>query len=245
MNQHTAPFTEIPASNWLLHRLLRGVMLAGVVLIGPVVIYLLMALVLGLLSVHRAYQPHKGDILIYLETNGVHTDLLLPAQNRQVDWTRRFAPTQTRSGLAPVATSAISIGWGDREFYLNTPNWADLNATTALYALSGLDTTLLHVSWGAMPASTSPQRVALRLSPQNYLRLAAFIEQSIRRNDQGNAIWLPGKGYGGADAFYEATGHYSVIQTCNEWVRQGLDAAGVRVPWWSPFDKALFWQLQH
>ncbi|GGP24114.1 TIGR02117 family protein [Silvimonas iriomotensis] len=244
MKQHTAPTHEIPATNWLLHRLLRGVMLAGLLLIGPIVLYLLLALVLGMLSSHRAYQRQEGDILIYLETNGVHTDLVLPARSHQIDWTRWFAPTHTRSGRPPVASSAISIGWGDRQFYLGTPNWSDLTATTALYALSGLDSTLLHVSWGAMPAHASPQRVALRLSPQNYQRLAAFITQSIRRDAQGQAIWLSGQSYGDTDSFYEATGHYSVIVTCNEWVRKALDAAGVRVPWWSPFDKALFWQLQ-
>ena len=37
------------------------------------------------------------------------------------------------------------------------------------------------------------------------------------------------------DAFYDATGRYSAVRTCNEWVGEGLRRAGVRVGRWTPF----------
>ncbi|MBB5193498.1 uncharacterized protein (TIGR02117 family) [Silvimonas terrae] len=207
-------------------------------------LYLLAAMVLGVLPKQRNAQLADASIVIYLETNGVHTDLLLPARNEVIDWARWFSPRHTRSGQSPPVADAIAIGWGDRQFYLNTPTWADLKLSTALNALTGRDTTLLHVSWGPMPATGDPQRMALRLSPDNYRHLVEYIEHSTRLDAQNQAIWLGGRAYRQDDAFYEATGHYSLFKTCNEWVRAGLEVAHVRVPWWSPFDQALFWQLR-
>lgn len=74
---------------------------------------------------------------------------------------------------------------------------------------------------------------------------AAWRHSSRRASSRpgGHPLIIAGAHYGANDAFFEARGHYSLFETCNEWTRRGLAAAGVRVPVWAPFDKALFYQL--
>ena len=42
-------------------------------------------------------------------------------------------------------------------------------------------------------------------------------------------------GYGRQDVFYEAPGHYTARNTCNQWTSDRLAEAGVRTGWWTPF----------
>ena len=88
-----------------------------------------------------------------------------------------------------------------------------------------------------------PAMREVRLSPARYRALAAFITAAIRVGDDGGPIVIPGAHYDAHDIFLEANGHYSIFETCNEWTRQALAGAGVRVPVWSPFEQALFYQL--
>ncbi|MFQ5506440.1 MAG: hypothetical protein ACE5F1_16845, partial [Planctomycetota bacterium] len=50
--------------------------------------YLLAALVLGLIPTNTDYRPADHGIEIFVWTNGVHTDFVLPSRNVQNDWTR-------------------------------------------------------------------------------------------------------------------------------------------------------------
>jgi uncharacterized protein (TIGR02117 family) len=69
----------------------------------------------------------------------------------------------------------------------------------------------------------------IMLRPDDYRRLAAFIRASVRPGGGHQ------HGYGPGDAFYDATGHYDAITTCNAWTGAALRAAGVRVGVWTPF----------
>ncbi|MFM7331368.1 MAG: DUF2459 domain-containing protein, partial [Brachymonas sp.] len=39
------------------------------------------------------------------------------------------------------------MGWGDRNFFLNTPTWDDLTLSTALNATFGLGSAALHINY--------------------------------------------------------------------------------------------------
>ena len=202
-------------------------------------LYGLATVVFGLMPVNRAYAPAPDGIAVYLRGNGVHVDLVVPLEAAGVDWRTRM-PTNAL-GLMPGVTENLAFGWGDRGFYLATPTWADVRMSTALWALTGVGTTVLHVEATTVPKGPATRHITL--SPAQYRRLAGFIENSFRRDDTGAAIIVPGAHYGLHDAFFEATGHYSAFETCNEWTRQGLVTAGVRAPMWSPFQKALLYQV--
>ena len=172
----------------------------------------------------------REGIEMFVTSNGVHTDFVLPVVTPYRDW-RPLAPN--------AAYPFLAIGWGDRDFYLATPTWNDLKASTALRAAFGLNGTVLHVESMGRPVVSDRAR-ALRLSPDQYRRLLAYVEAGFARDAANGYRRIAGAHYNADDAFYEATGRYSVIVTCNEWAREGLAAAGVRVPLWSPFTWSLF-----
>jgi uncharacterized protein (TIGR02117 family) len=221
------------------HRIGLGMALVTTGLAAVLVLYGLAAMVFGLIPVNRSYAPTPDGIDVYLRSNGVHVDLVVPLEAAGVDWRIRM-PTNAL-GLVPGITETLAFGWGDRGFYLATPTWADVRVSTALRALTGVGTTVLHVEATTVPKGPATRHVTL--SAAQYRRLAQFIESSFRRDGTGAAIILPGAHYGLHDAFFESTGHYSAFETCNEWTRQGLVTAGVRAPMWSPFQKALLYQL--
>ena len=133
---------------------------------------------------------------------------------------RRLARARFRR--ATCATRAmpgidhVAIGWGERAFYVETPTWADVRPATSSPRRSA--------AAGRWCMSTGFRRRARQrcgaivLRPEEYRRLAAFIRASIVAGRRAVA------GYGDADAFYEARGHYSALQTCNAWTGDALRA---------------------
>ncbi|MFC5353911.1 TIGR02117 family protein [Azospirillum himalayense] len=197
--------------------------------------YLLAAGVLSRLAVEGRPAAREG-VEVFVCTNGIHTDLVLPAVTDAVDWTTDLPP-----GNFPGAgswASHRSFGWGDRAFYLETRQWSDLRLATALSALFGRGPSVMHVYALHRPAG-SPDCGALTLGAAQYGALAAFVSGSFRRDGEGRVLPLPGSGYGATDLFYEAIGHYSPVETCNEWSGKALRAAGVTVGAWTPFESGV------
>ncbi|MDB5879512.1 MAG: hypothetical protein JWQ41_2926 [Variovorax sp.] len=175
------------------------------------------------------------DVAAYVISNGAHTDLVFPIRSDGVDWSTVFLPTDAVA--VPSDADFIAIGWGDREFYLHTPTWADLTVSRALGAISGRNPSLLHVTWlkqSQLDATGDISGVyALPLTSAQYASLAAHVRTKL---PGGRALPLPGTGYGKQDAFYEATGSYGPFETCNTWTGRGLRDAGLTMGHWTPFD---------
>lgn len=224
--------------------------LAIVLSIVPVgsLLYLATALVLGIVPVNRHWQPTapaQGGVLVWLRSNGVHADLVLPAAAPH-DFTGTFA----RAALIDPRTRAplqafdwLAFGWGDRGFYLHTPGWADLAPGIALRALSGRSPSAMHVEYLQRPADDFA--TPLWLNAEEYDRLVAYVRAGFVRDAAGAAQRIEHPGHSATDAFYAGVGSYSPVLTSNEWVRRGLAQAGVRTAAWAPFDAALFWQLRN
>ncbi|WP_353860535.1 TIGR02117 family protein [Azospirillum formosense] len=197
--------------------------------------YLFAAAALSRLAVDG--QPEAGEgVEVFVCTNGVHTDLVLPAVTETVDWTIDL-PGGDFPGAGP-GMSHRSFGWGDRAFYLETRRWSDLRLSTALSALFGRGPSVMHVYALHRPEG-SPDCGVVALGPEQYVALAAFVRGSFRRDAAGRVMPLPGSGYGATDLFYEAVGHYSPFETCNEWTGKALRAAGVTVGAWTPFESGV------
>ncbi len=211
---------------------------AGAVIAVPLA-YLLTALVLGLIPVHPGFRSDPNGIAIYVRTNGVHAELVLPTQAAGVSWSEDFPAAHMRHLPAPLPW--IAFGWGDREFFVTTPTWRELRTATAMRALSGRGDGAMHVEYIERPRAYRGREV--RLSALQYGRLVDYVRASIARDASGRPVRLDANGYFEADAFYAAVPRYSFWLTSNDWVRRGLTQAGVRTPRWSPFDVALFYQL--
>ncbi len=224
----------------------RWMLRAALALLAVPAAYLLLALLLGLLPVNREFTPtlaQAGGVAIYLRTNGVHADLVLPAAGPH-DWQLEFPP-QRIVGAArlgdPRLLRWIAFGWGDREFYVHTRTWRDLRPGTAAVALLGLGTGAMHVEYLAEPQRYRVQRIDV--SAAQYRALVAAVRAGFRRDAAGAPLRIETAGYFDTDAFYEGTGRYTPWLTSNEWVRRALAGAGIRTCVWAPFDAALFWQL--
>ena len=214
--------------------------------IGAPLLYLLAAVVAGLIPVNREFAPPGRDdgIAIYVRTNGVHAELVLPARGAH-DWTHEFpllAIVDDTRLPSLLGLNWIAFGWGDRAFYLETPRWRDLRPGTALNALAGRGPAAMHVEYLVRPQDDRAVRV--ELDEAQYHRLVAYVRAGFARDAQDRAIRIDHPGYFATDAFFEGTGHYTLWLTSNEWVRRGLADAGVRTALWSPFDVGLFWHLR-
>ena len=222
-----------------MRRLARAAGFALAALLLPVVLYGLAALVLGAVPRNPGFIETADGIPVFVRTNGVHADLVLPARSADIDWTAEFPARHMRTLSAP--TGWIAFGWGDRGFMLTTPTWADLRPLTALVAISGLGEGVMHVEYVESPLAYDARTV--RISAAQYGRLAAAIRASFARGADGAVRRIDTPGYFGTDAFYEAVPVYSLWYTCNEWTRRMLDTAGIRTATWAPFDTAILAQL--
>lgn len=221
----------------------RLILLALTLILGLPVLYLAAALAGSLIPVHRDFveAPEGEGIEIFLVSNGIHVDFLVPVRAPGRDWSDAFPPEDFRG---PDATwGHILIGWGDRGFYLETPTWADLKASTALSAVFWPSPSVVHAQYLRWRPEPDERWRPLRISRESYRRLCAFVDASFVKGPKGKAILLEGKGYGPTDNFYEGIGSYHALNTCDLWTNRGLKAAGVRTALWSPFPQGILWQL--
>ena len=228
---------QLPAPRTALKHLLRGI----AVLLAFPLLYFTAALVGMLVPANPGWQEAERGITIFVRTNGVHTWLMVPADAAGVDW-RPLAPA-AHIRDPRYAGSYMAIGYGNRDFYLNTPTWGDLSPRTALAAAFGRGPSLVHVEHEWSPPRANSYQRPIVLSVGEYRKLAAHIRRSFELDAQGRTIPLIGRGYGPADVFYEGRGLYNAYRTCNEWTGEALRAAGVRTGVWTPLSESIMLTL--
>ncbi len=176
---------------------------------------------------NAAWSEPETGVPILVETNGVHTAIVMPLVTPEKDWRGDFPASDL--GRSNRSYTHVSVSWGEREVFLDTPAWSDLSPLTAIRAATGGDG-LLHVAHYVRPAPSETARV-LRLRPSEYTRLVAAIEQQVMPPAERKRY----PGYEDWDVFYDAPGHYHLANTCNQWTADTLARAGVEVGLWTPF----------
>lgn len=212
-----------------------GSAIAG--LFAFVLLYVVAAYVLARITVHEESVADR-EIVLYIKTNGVHTDLVVPVRTDIKDWSKevRFDNTVSKD----TTFRYVGMGWGDKGFYLETPTWADLKASVAFKAVTGLSTTAIHATFFQTLTEDSTCK-RLLVSRDQYARLVRYIDDSFQKDANGHFLFIKTNAvYGTNDAFYEATGSYSLFRTCNTWANSGLKACGQRCCLWTPFDTGIF-----
>ncbi|MBB4858974.1 uncharacterized protein (TIGR02117 family) [Novosphingobium chloroacetimidivorans] len=208
------------AAHWL------GWAIAGLAL--AVVLYLLAAWLGSSIPRNGDWrEPTSGGVLIGVETNGVHTALVLPLVTPAKDWRRDFPLSDVARPDRPY--THVSISWGERAVFLDTPTWWDLKPSTVLRVLTRGGDGLAHIAFYARPAASEELR-PIRLSANQYARLVASIEAQLPRSRPMRRH----AGYGASDVFYEVGGRYTAVNTCNQWTGNRLADAGVRIGRWTP-----------
>jgi uncharacterized protein (TIGR02117 family) len=192
-------------------------------------LYLAAGAIGGAIPRNAGWQETADGVTIYVATNGIHTGLILPTRTAEHDWSPLVRPEHLRDPR--YAGRYLWVGWGEAEFYLNTPTWAEVSPRTVLAAATGSDKSLMHVDHLLEPWSDAQP---IHLSRPEYLKLVAAVRGSF---DLTRPQPIPG--YGPADVFYPAQGRYSAIRTCNWWTGEMLRQAGVRIGAWTPFSATV------
>ena len=200
-------------------------------------------LVTGFIPVGGSPMPAANDqVRIFIRSNSIHTDFVLPTvePGTGVDWRTLFPPSDF--AVPPGDAKYAAFGWGNRQFYTETPTWAEFKISTACCALFYPSKTVLHVEYLGYAQPGSDMREVL-ISRDQYERLVKFVESSIGEfDDDGSATIASPFTYGRADRFYVASGRYHLFNTCNQWTGRGLKRAGVRTGIWTPLKpQVLFW----
>ena len=202
-------------------------------------LYLLCALAGSLVPVNRGWVEPRRGIPVYLISNGIHTDIVMPVAAAGLNWSRLF-PSRD---FAQVDRRAdfIAFGAGEQHVYLDTPTWWDLKPRTAWAAVSG-GRQVIHVQYVSAPGARGFRQIRLR--PEEYRRLWAAVRASLVLDARGLPERIDHPGYGPSDAFYKGVGKASLIHTCNSWVADQLRLAGVKTSLWPPFSRGLLWRYR-
>ena len=200
-------------------------------------IYVLCAILLPKITIEKE-KNNKEEIIIYILTNGVHTDIALPVKSKFVDWSKKikFENTAKKDSTALY----VALGWGDKGFYLETPEWIDLKASVAFNAATGLGASAIHATfYNNLKQSKTCKKILI--SENQYLRLIDYIDKSFTKDSQQNYINIKTNAhYGKNDSFYEANGSYSIFHTCNTWANNSLKSCGQKCCFWTPLDTGIF-----
>ncbi len=206
--------------------------------LGIVILYVVLGYLLPFIEVSAKDDGQKKEIPVYIYTNGVHTDIVMPVKNDLQDWSLKLPFNNIRSKKTDY--NYIGIGWGDKGFYLDTPTWADLKFSTAFKAAFWLSESAMHCTYyREMKEGEDCKKIMI--SKNQYQKLVQFIQNKFDQDQSGKFILIPTNAvYGDNDAFYDAKGTYSFLYTCNTWANDALKAAEQKAAFWTPSDYGIF-----
>lgn len=206
--------------------------------LGLVIIYVVLALAIPYIPVQKKATSDVPEIPIYIYTNGVHTDIVMPIKTDQIDWSEKILFENTTSKSTDF--NYVGIGWGDKGFYLDTPTWAQLKVSTAFNAAFWLGDSAMHTTfYKSMTEGDDCKKIMI--TKAQYADLIKFVDSKFDKNSAGQNILIETDAvYSKDDAFYEAQGSYSFLYTCNTWTNNSLKAAGQKAALWTPTDFGIF-----
>ena len=214
----------IPDFIKILKKLLKGFLYF---LLIPVS-YLLISIMLMLITIDRKVGIGIPEETIYLSTNGVHLNIVIPKDNINSTLLAGLQRNEDEKYL--------SFGWGDKNFYLNTPRWSDLTLKNVFRALFLKSSTLMHVK---RYKSKQDNWIKIDVNKSQLNKLNTFLQNSFKTNDNGMKIILENSGYTSIDNFYKANGNYSCFYTSNSWANKAFKESGLKSCYWTPFDFGL------
>ena len=130
----------------------------------------------------------------------------------------------------------LSFGWGDENFYVNTPTCGDLTFRNAFKAMFLKSPTLMYLT---RYKSELSDWIEIKISKTELQKLNSYLLNTFKTNENGKKIILKNQGYSSTDDFYKAKGSYSCFKTCNSWVNSGFKESGLTSCLWTPFNFGL------
>jgi uncharacterized protein (TIGR02117 family) len=121
----------------------------------------------------------------------------------------------------------IEFSWGDRDYFPDP----DAGVFTALKAAFWSNGSVLHLVGFDGPAENffrDALITELHLSEESFTRLLAFLASTFARTNPSDAAEAR-SGLYVYSRFYDATGKFSILRSCNTWVAEALQSAGLPV----------------
>lgn len=179
---------------------------------------------------------------IFIKSNGVHTDIVLPIKSDIINWSELFPFENTLSKSTNF--SYVGIGWGDKGFYLDTPTWSELKVSTALIAGTGLGNAALHITY-YKDILEDDLTYSMKIDENQYKSIILSVKKSLQWLNEKPIYINTTAQYGQNDAFYEAIGSYSIFHTCNTWTNNVLKNANLLSSKWVAFDDGILYQYKN
>jgi uncharacterized protein (TIGR02117 family) len=189
---------------------------------------------LGLIPVNKDFEQSKNGVVIYVISNGVHTEIGIPVKKISSDNFFRNLPIKNYQ--------YVSFGQGQNEFYLTTPEWKDLKISLTLKTIIIPSATIMHLTFYPFKPEIGKNVKMVKISEVEFSMLVIYINRSFQKDRKNQPIpaVYQGKKYEG---YYESEDSYHIFHTCNNWTNIALKQSGIRNPVWSPFDKAILYHL--
>jgi uncharacterized protein (TIGR02117 family) len=214
----------------------------SVSLVGLIVVsFFLLCVFLALIPVEKEKTEEPKLVSIYFMQSGVHTDLILPVHHKIQNWDALFPYENNK--VYDTTFNWIGIGMGDKRFFLTTPSFNDLTLSTAFRGAFGLSGAAIHAYYHYEIPIDRPT-IKLKITENQYRRLCRYIKRTIRFKNN-KPVLLESTVEGTTfdyDRYYDAKGAYSVLNTCNSWVNEGLKSSGQRGCYWTAFAGGIFYQ---
>lgn len=201
-------------------------------------LYVVVAFIFSLIPASVKAETHdEKKVDIYILSNGVHSEFVVPVQSKWIDWSKLFPYANTKGKNSNQ--QYVGIGWGDKGFYLQTPEWKDLKASVAFRAAFGLSESALHVTY-YQKMIENELCIPVQIDSSQYKILIDYVLNSIDVGEDNKPICIETNAqYGLDDAFYEAKGSYNLFFTCNTWTNTGLKRAKMPAAVWTIFESGV------
>lgn len=161
---------------------------------------------------------------IYLINNGWHQEIALPL--------RDCAEKDLLVGSEDKGPYLL-IGWGDREFFLNTPYLRMLTLKKTVWALFFPSESVLKVSFLKGTPRVVPGVTRIPVTEEMLCRLYELAAEEKASPDPLSSE-LSHPAYGEA-LFFMGKSYYSILFTCNNWSGRVLKKGGIPSGLWTPW----------
>jgi uncharacterized protein (TIGR02117 family) len=179
-------------------------------------------------------------VTIYLLTSPLHADIALPFDVH----TRAAFPwlDETRLPLDNPNLAYFGFGWGSKAFYTTAGNYSDIGIANTFTAVTGDDAVMRVIGLGQIEVGETVIPITLNLN--KYKTLIENVTAGFDLDANSNPIYLPQFSIGANDAFYAGTGHFNILNPCNQWAADVLFASGIEIGRWTPTTYSLLISLK-
>lgn len=207
--------------------ILKTLLYSIIAIVFILILYIIIAFICSNISTKPNISKNAKH-RVFVQTNGVHTDVIIE---------KAFLSTSLIKQLRlNSSTNYFAFGWGDKGFYLHTPEWKDLKVSTAINAMLLPSKTAIHITGYH---SIQNNWLAYNLDDNQLENLLNYIYSSFKYENE-KVILIPNHSYGDNDRFFEALGSYSCFKTCNTWTNKALKVAEIPTAIWTPFDWGVY-----